>query len=248
MRKGQRGGRPAVALARQGALPLAFGLALATLGNVISALPERVRDEGDWALMGVKLVLLALALLWAVGWAHLGLRDIGFGEEGWWRHALLGVGVGAAVIAPVAAYLLFPLGLPGGEVGYEEVEELGVGSFLLWALVRQPLATSLFEETMFRGILQALAIRAWGPMAGVGWVAVSFALWHLVINYQTIQETAVGDDFPLFVLAQLAALAGVTAGSLMLSLLRLRTGGLAAPIGFHWAVVVAMQGALFASS
>ena len=39
---------------------------------------------------------------------------------------------------------------------------------------------------------------------------------------------------------------GLMLGSLVLSWLRLRSGGLAAPIGFHWATVVAMQSTLFA--
>jgi membrane protease YdiL (CAAX protease family) len=115
-------------------------------------------------------------------------------------------------------------------------------------LVRQPLATSLFEELLFRGILQALAIRSWGVVRGVAWVSLAFALWHLVVNYRTIRATAVGHVPALFWLAQLAALIGVAAGSLVLSILRLRTGGLSAPVGFHWAVVVTMRGALLAAS
>jgi len=236
-----------LALGLRGGLPLAFGLALVALGNLVSALPEGVREGGNWGLTGAKLALLALAVIWATGPAGLSLEEIGLWDRGWWRHGLAGMSVGAAVIAPVVAYLLFPLGLPGGEVDYQGVEEMGLGSFLLWALVRQPLATSLFEEVMFRGILQGLAVRAWGVLRGVAWVALAFALWHLVINYRTLAETSLGGEPLLFALGQAASMLGVGLGSLVLSALRLRTGGLAAPIGFHWAVVVAMHGALFAT-
>ncbi len=227
---------------------VAMGLALVVLGNAISALPGGAMGNEGWALVGVKLALLGLALAWARKVAGLGLRDIGLGERGWWRHGLLGIGVGGLMAAPMAAYLLFPVGIPGGQVGYQGEESKGFGSFLLWALVRQPLATSLFEELLFRGILQALAIRAWGAVRGVAWVALAFAFWHLVINYRTIRATAVGDVPALFWPAQLVALIGVAMGSIVLSALRLRTGGLSAPIGFHWAVVIAMRGALLAAS
>lgn len=227
---------------------LALGLVLVVLGNALSALPGGAMGDEGWPLVGVKLALLGLALAWARKVAGLGLGEIGLGERGWWRHGLLGVGVGAIVAAPMAAYLLFPVGIPGGQVAYQGEEARGLGPFLLWALVRQPLATSLFEELLFRGILQALAIRSWGVVRGVAWVSLAFALWHLVVNYRTIRATAVGHVPALFWLAQLAALIGVAAGSLVLSILRLRTGGLSAPVGFHWAVVVTMRGALLAAS
>jgi hypothetical protein len=109
---------------------LALGLVLVVLGNALSALPGGAMGDEGWPLVGVKLALLGLALAWARRVAGLGLGEIGLGERGWWRHGLLGVGVGAMLAAPIAAYLLFPLGIPGGQVGYQGEETMGLGPFL----------------------------------------------------------------------------------------------------------------------
>ncbi len=234
------------ALRRSVPVPLlAFTVLLLAYGNAVSAVSGDT--SGEWAFIGASLSLMAVAL----AWAHrrgLSWREVGLADPAWPRHLLLGVAVGGLVILPVVAYFAAPVGVPGGEIGYAEAERATLGSLLLWALVRQPLGVSLFEETMFRGLMQALAVRAWGLWRGVGFVAAAFALWHLVVNYRTVQETNIAREPVLAALAQVASLVGLALGSLLLSYLRLRTGGLAAPIGFHWATVVAMQSALFALS
>ncbi|HXG41512.1 MAG TPA: CPBP family intramembrane glutamic endopeptidase [Dehalococcoidia bacterium] len=223
---------------------LAFTALLLAYGNAVSAVSGDTSSE--WAFIGLGLALMALALVWARRAAGLSWQQMGLADPAWPRHLALGAAVGGLVILPVLLYFLVPVGVPGGEIGYDEAERATVGSLLLWALVRQPLGVSIFEEVMFRGLMQGLAVQAWGTRGGVGFVAVAFALWHLVVNYRTVQETNLAQEPALAAVAQVVSLAGLMVGSLVLSWLRLRSGGLAAPIGFHWATVVAMQSTLFA--
>lgn len=244
--------RPAVGRRRRpisaAAEALAFAAFLVVYGNAVSAFPEGVHEDYAWAFVLVGLAAMLLAIVWALRWAGLSLKDIGITRVGAQRGALIGLGVAALVILPVVIYFAFPIGVSQGSIEYEGAEDLTLGSFLLWALVRQPIGVSLFEETMFRGLLQGLSLRAYGMVKGILLSAVAFGLWHLVINFQTVRDTNVGDSIGLAVAAQLASMLGLILGGLFMSVLRQRSGSLAAPIAFHWLVVVAMQGSLFALS
>ena len=253
----QLGERKASLVQREGALlryrllvpphavaALALAGLLLVYGNGISALPSR--GPYDWPAELANVILMVPLVAWAIRGEGLSLAQLGMTASRLLPSLALGLGLAALVITPVVIYFAFPFGLPGGSIDYEGAEDLSLGSFLVWALLRQPIATSLFEETAFRGVLQATSIRAYGVVRGVLLVAVTFALWHLVINFRTVQDTSAGESVGLAVLAQLASMIGLILGSVFMSVLRLRSGSLAAPIAFHWLVVVAMQGTLFA--
>jgi len=218
-------------------------------GNAVSTFPEGAREDYAWAFVLVGLATMLLAVFWALRWAGLSLKEIGITRLGAQRGALIGLGVAALVILPVIIYFMFPLGLSEGSIQYTgSAADRSLGSFLLWALLRQPIGVSIFEETMFRGVLQGLSLRSYGLVRGILFSAVTFALWHLVINFRTVRDTNVGDSVGLAVAAQLASMLGLILGGVFMSVLRLRSGSLAAPIAFHWLVVVAMQSTLFALS
>jgi len=229
-----------LSLRSPGAVPLALAASLLIYGNSLSALPER----GLWLAEPANVAVLVVLVAWAMGRQGLSLAQIGLTARRLLPGLALGLGLAALVITPVVIYFAFPFGLPGGAIDYQGAEEFSLGSFLLWALLRQPIATSLFEETAFRGVLQALSIRAYGIGRGVLLVGVAFALWHLVINFRTVQDTSAAESVALAALAQLASMMGLILGSLFMSVLRQRSGSLVAPIAFHWLVVVAMQGTL----
>jgi len=155
--------------------------------------------------------------------------------------------LGAVVILPVVLYFIFPLGLSNG-IDPEEAKEETWGGFLAWALVHQPLGTAFFEEVLFRGVLLAKMTVAWGQRQALVASSLTFALWHLVINFRTIQGTEVASPAALAALAQVASLFGLFLGGLFLGLLRQRTGNLAGCVAFHWLVVTAMWGTLFLMS
>jgi membrane protease YdiL (CAAX protease family) len=48
-----------------------------------------------------------------------------------------------------------------------------------WLTFDIPLGTVWTEETIFRGLLQTLAVRALGPSAGLVLQAAAFGLWHI---------------------------------------------------------------------
>jgi membrane protease YdiL (CAAX protease family) len=225
---------------------LAFAAFLLAYGNGLSALPDSLRGPLEWVFFLANLTLLPLVLVWAVAIQGLSFASLGLTR----RNALASAGAGAALAAlvsiPVVLYFIFPVGVAEGSIDYEEVEDLSMGSFLLWAFFRQPVGTAIFEEVVFRGVLQGSMTRAFGTAKGILATAATFALWHVVINYRTIQDTNIGDSAILSPLAQVGSIGGLVLGGLFLSLLRHRTRNLAGPIVFHWLIVVAMNGTLFA--
>ncbi len=68
------------------------------------------------------------------------------------------------------------------------------------------------------------------------------------MDYQTIGDTSAADNALFFAFAQGGALVALFVGAAILSLMRLRTGSLVAPITFHWLAVVALNATLFVLS
>lgn len=69
---------------------------------------------------------------------------------------------------------------------------------------------------------------------------------HEVGQYGTIEDTSFGDDPAWTIVGRAGSLLALFVGGMAFGVLRLVTGGLAAPMAFHWMVVVAMRGTLFA--
>jgi len=223
---------------------VALALFIIAYGNLLSLRPDHIRIAYDWAFILGGLALLGLLVLWSVRIEGIPLPTLGITTVSAGRSALAGAALGVVVILPVVLYFLFPLGLEDG-IGYEDAEEQTWGGFLLWALANQPVGTAFFEEALFRGVLLAKMTVAWGQRQALVASSVTFALWHLVINFRTIHDTDVASPAILAALAQIACLFGLFLGGLFLGLLRQRTGNLAGCVVFHWLVVTAMWGTLF---
>ena len=235
------------AVGRETAVALALALLIIAYGNLVSLRPEDIPTAFDWALTLGNLTFLALLILWAVRIEGMPLPTMGITSANAGRSALVGAALGAVVILPVVLYFIFPLGLDN-DIGHEGIEEETWGGFLLWTFLHQPLGTDLFEEVLFRGVLLAKMTVAWGQRQALVASSLTFALWHLVINFRTIQDTDVASPAALAAMAQIASMFGLLAGGLFLGLLRQRTGNLAGCIVFHWLVVTAMWGTLFLMS
>jgi membrane protease YdiL (CAAX protease family) len=232
---------------RDTAIAVALALLIIAYGNLVSLPPDGVRTGFDWAFISGSLAFLALLVLWAVRIEGMSLPTLGITSANAGRSALVGAALGAVVILPGVLYFIFPLGLSNG-IDPEEAKEETWGGFLAWALVHQPLGTAFFEEVLFRGVLLAKMTVAWGQRQALVASSLTFALWHLVINFRTIQGTEVASPAALAALAQVASLFGLFLGGLFLGLLRQRTGNLAGCVAFHWLVVTAMWGTLFLMS
>ncbi|BEL08250.1 CPBP family intramembrane metalloprotease [Actinoplanes sichuanensis] len=120
-----------------------------------------------------------------------------------WRYA---VGAALAMAALYGILLLIPAGR----------EALAARSYdhpVRKALIGVPLATVIFEEVAFRGVLWALIADEHGVAWATVVTAVLFGLWHLPDRGEVAFTT----------------LAGV-----VLSFLRAASGGLLAPFVLHW--------------
>ena len=222
---------------------LTFGMALVLLSNGLALFLTATRIQRDYVYLPWACILLVAALWWArtrcgISWAELGLTGLQ-----WKRSAAIGILCGLVIALPAVAFLAFPF-LLAQPVRYSEIQNLDALG-LVWRLgIELTLATALTEEILFRGILQALFKRSLSAPGALVWTNVVFALWHLVINAQSVQQNALALPFIPPAAAQaigyLGSLIAVGVGGLVLSILRERTNHLAASICMHWVTVAAV--------
>lgn len=214
---------PSAALGDRGALVATVG-ALA----LYDVLRSTVIPDGAHFVTNVLMVSV-MALLAAA--ARTSAAELGLAR----RHAGAGLRLGLLVIAVVALAVAVAAAL--GDVSKIGTDPSGLEAVDLWlqVLVEIPLATVLFEELAFRGLLVALLERLTTRTRALAWQSLLFGLWHV--------PGAFGGDPPLdglpgwvgrsaLVLGTVAATA--VAGALF-HLLRRRSSSLLAPALAHWA-------------
>lgn len=166
--------------------------------------------------------------------AGLSLGEMGLGADGLGRGLVWGL-----ALAPIAPLVLgLALVVPGGVRLLRDVRLAELSPDELWfrLLVRIPLATALFEEVAFRGVLLGMLGETPG---GVALSSVVFGLWH--VGPAWVRSAANHPDAHWA--TRLPEISGTivatTAGGVLFALLRLHTGGLAAPAIVHASVNVA---------
>ncbi|WP_063821005.1 CPBP family intramembrane glutamic endopeptidase [Nocardia araoensis] len=143
-------------------------------------------------------------------------------EPGRWSWS--GVRCGLLAASVVAAGYAAALAVPSLRWQLAELAERGPDvSTREWVVVHIPLGTVYSEELVFRGTLDPLLDRVFGPRAGAVLGATTFGLWHMT------PARAAGDSVP-------ATVAATTAGGLVFGWLRRRTAGTAAPALLHLAM------------
>jgi membrane protease YdiL (CAAX protease family) len=177
-----------------------MGVAVAVLA-IIAGVRFWTRFGPGWA----QPVTGPLAAVLLVAVSGLTRGEAGLRASGWWY----GVGAVAVIAAGYAVAVRIPAARRFFRTTYARS----------WytALVSVPLATVVFEEVAFRGVLWGLIDRAHGPFWATGATAVLFGLWHL------------SPERPWNVVLFTAG-AGVVLGGL-----RMVGGGLIAPGLAHWA-------------
>jgi membrane protease YdiL (CAAX protease family) len=100
---------------------------------------------------------------------------------------------------------------------------------VLMPLVIIPLGTALFEETIFRGVLLGVLMRATARRAAVITSAVLFGLWHVPAALSDAQ----GESAAATVGILAGTIAVTTVAGVLFAWLRLRSGSLAAPVLAH---------------
>lgn len=199
-------------------LPLAATSAavLAWSNGVVPALPPgpAVRAAANVA---ASAVLVVAARRGGLTWAEMGISRRTAASGTLWGGAALAVavvGYGAALAIPPLRDVL-AAAAPGESAG----------TVLLRVTVLIPIGTVLCEELAFRGVLLALALRAFSPRIAVAVVSAVFGLWHVASA-----QAPGGTTGPSAVAGVVLATA---VGGLVLGWLRHRSGSLLAPVGLH---------------
>jgi uncharacterized protein len=198
---------------------------LAVYNNVAGMLPWHRRR---YTLLNVCAAGAALAAAAASG---LTATDLGLGREELARGVRLGSAAAAAAAGGWVLIAAVPAtrpvlrddriaGLSGREVAYQ-------------ALVRIPLGTVLWEETAFRGVLQAALVRVMPAGAAVAVTNGVFGIWHIAPTAAALRINGLAGGPGRTLAGVTAGVAATAAGGVLLSWLRTRSGSLAAPILLH---------------
>ncbi len=173
------------------------------------------------------------AALSAAAASGLAATDLGLGRA----ELLPGLRIGSRLAAATAggwlAVALVPTARP--LLGDERITGLTGREVAYQVMVRIPVGTVLWEETAFRGVLQAALRRVMPGGTAVAVASGVFGIWHIrpTIGALRANKLAAGPGKTLAAVS--AGVAATAAGGALLSWLRIRSGSLAAPVLLHLA-------------
>ena len=179
--------------------------------------------------LGILVVALAIA-------RHAGVTvpDLGYCRDRFGR----GLAVGGIVMAVIGVGVLIGVAIPATREFFKDdrVIERSTWVILFDALIRIPIATAFYEETLFRGVLFGMFARRWAPL----WAAVAsnllFGLWHILPTLNTLETNPAGgmlDGVPGVVAAAIGSVAGTALAGFAFLWLRLRANSTVAPVMAH---------------
>ena len=102
-------------------------------------------------------------------------------------------------------------------------------------LLRIPVGTVAWEEIAFRGVLQATLRRVLAEPAATAVGSAVFGLWHIRPTAEALAVNRLAAGRGARITAVTAVAAGTAGAGALLSLLRKRSGSLAAPVLLHLA-------------
>jgi membrane protease YdiL (CAAX protease family) len=159
--------------------------------------------------------------------------DLGLGRDRLRSGLRLGGAAGAPVVAALGLAALTPATRP--LLNDQRVAGLDRRQLAYQVLLRIPLGTVAWEEIAFRGVLRA-ALRRVLPEPGATAVASGvFGLWHIRPTADALAVNGLAPTRGARIAAIGATVAGTAAAGALLSLLRARSGSLAAPVVLHLA-------------
>lgn len=211
-------------LGREWGLAVAFGILLTAYNNVVAAQPWHRRWYAP-VNAGAAAALLAVASA-----GGLTAADLGVGR-GRWLPGRLGSLLAAGTAAGWLAAALVPAARP--VLNDRRITALGGRAAAYQAVVRIPAGTVLWEEIAFRGVLQAALRRVLPEPAAIAATSGVFGLWHIRPTAGALRINGLARDRGREVAGVAAGVAVTTAGGVLLSWLRARSGRLAAPVLLH---------------
>jgi len=159
--------------------------------------------------------------------------ELGLGRD----RVRAGLRLGAAAAAPVVAAYGVAVLVPATRPLLDDQRVAGLDGRQLahQVLVRIPVGTVMWEEIAFRGVLQASLRRVLPePWAGVVGASV-FGLWHIRPTAGALAANGLATGRRARILAVTGVVAGTAGAGALLSVLRERSGSLAAPVVLHLA-------------
>jgi membrane protease YdiL (CAAX protease family) len=162
-----------------------------------------------------------------------------------------GLVVGGIVMGVIGVGVLIGVAVPATrEFFYDDrVIERSTWVVVFDALIRIPIATAFYEETLFRGVLFGMFVRRWAPIwAGLA-TNLLFGLWHILPTLNTLETNPAGgmlDGFAGIALAAIGSVIGTAVAGFGFLWLRLRANSTIAPVMAHIATnSFALLAALF---
>lgn len=184
-------------------------LALAGYANIIA---NEVLDEA-WHIpfnLGILGVAILIARRAGTTWTTMGLRT---------DRLKRGFTFGGIIVAIIVAGVGIAIALPATRELFRD--DRIIGSSVAWvsfqAFVRIPLATALYEEVLFRGIVFGMLIRRRSPLVAGLMTSVLFGLWHILPTIDTLQTNPAGNLFT-GIIGVAIAIVGAIAGTFIAGL------------------------------
>ena len=135
----------------------------------------------------------------------------------------------------VAAGYTTGLAVPAGRPLLQDARVAGAdgGAIAYQVLIRIPLGTVLWEETAFRGVLLAALLRVLPVRRAIGASAAVFGLWHIRPTVSAVAANDLANGLPARAAAVLFGCVSTAAAGVLFTWLRVRSGGLLAPVLLH---------------
>ena len=208
------------------AFAVAACVALAAYNNLINRHPWHHRR---YVLLNLCAAGAALSAAAASG---LTTTDLGI-RRGALRPGKLGAGLAAGVASGWLLLAVVPAARP--VLNDKRVTTLDERTIAYQALIRIPIGTVLWEETAFRGVLQAALRRTMPERAAIMVTGGVFGIWHVRPTLEALRANGLAPDRKQAAARVFAGCAGMAAAGVLLSWLRARSGSLTEPILLHLA-------------
>ena len=175
----------------------------------------------------------AAAALAAAGASGLTAGDLGLRRD----RLRPGLGLGSAAATPVVAAVGLAALIPATRplLDDERVAGLGGRQLAYQVLLRIPVGTVAWEEIAFRGVLAAALRRVLAEPAATVVAGAVFGVWHVRPTVEALAVNRLAARRGARIAAVTATAAGTAGVGALLSVLRQRSGSLAAPVLLHLA-------------
>ena len=175
----------------------------------------------------------AAAALAAAAGSGLTAADLGLRRDRLRAGFRLGSAAAAPVVAAFGLAALTPAARP--LLNDQRIAGLDRRQLAYQVLLRIPVGTVAWEEIAFRGVLQAALRRVLAEPAATVVGSTVFGLWHIRPTVEALAVNRLAADRGARITAVTAVAAGTAGAGAVLSLLRERSGSLAAPVLLHLA-------------